>query len=116
MMDKKLKEAEFALLLMLLGLPTLLRIYSVNMLLFWMMLAVIDIAFVLLLDEVYIVKHLDEIGTTARGQRVRFYLIAIVIGYFLIGFKSFSLMLILFVNDIVTSVLAALRTFLNKSQ
>lgn len=116
MMDKKLKEAEFALLLMLLGLPTLLRVYSNNMILFWMLLAVIDIAFVLLLDEAYIVKHFDEINTTSRGQRVRFYIIAIMIGYLLIGFKSFSLMLILFVNDIVTSVLTALRTFLNKSQ
>lgn len=116
MMDKKLKEAEFALLMMLLGLPTLLRVYFDNMLLFWLLLAVIDIAFVLLLDEAYIVKHFDEIGTTSRGKRVRVYIIAITVGYFLIGFKSFSLMLLLFVNDIVTSVLTALRIFLNKSQ
>ena len=91
MMEKKLKEAEFALLLMLLGLPCLLRIYMVNINIFWLLLAIIDAASAQYLDEAYIVKHMEEITATARGKRVRFYIIAIMAGYLLIGFKSFSL-------------------------
>lgn len=116
MMDKKLKEAEFSLLMMLIGLPCLLRIYPVNGNIFWLLLAIIDGTSMLYLDESYIVSHFDEISTTSRGQRVRFYIIAIMVGYLLIGFKSFSLMLILLVNDVVISILSALRIFLNKSR
>ena len=53
MMEKKLKEAEFALLLMLLGLPCLLRIYMVNINIFWLLLAIIDAASAQYLDEAY---------------------------------------------------------------
>ena len=116
MMEKKLKEAEFALLLMLLGLPCLLRIYMVNINIFWLLLAIIDAASAQYLDEAYIVKHMEEITSTARGKRVRFYIIAIMVGYLLIGFKSFSLMLILLVNDVVISMLSALKIFFNKSR
>ena len=116
MMEKKLKEAEFALLLMLLGLPCLLRIYMVTINIFWLLLAIIDAASAQYLDEAYIVKHMEEITATARGKRVRFYIIAIMAGYLLIGFKSFSLMLILLVNDVVISMLSALKIFFNKSR
>ena len=116
MMEKKLKEAEFALLLMLLGLPCLLRIYMVNINIFWLLLAIIDAASAQYLDEAYIVKHMEEITATESGKRVRFYIIAIMAGYLLIGFKSFSLMLILLVNDVVISMLSALKIFFNKSR
>lgn len=116
MMEKKLKEAEFALCLMLIGLPCLLRIYSVNSGIFWLLLAIIDVASIQFFDEAYFMKHYEEAVQTPRGKRVRFYLFAIMAGYLCIGFKSISLMLILFANDLALSILSAFKIFFNKSR
>ncbi len=115
-MDKKLKNAELALLLMLVSLPLLLRLYSENVTIFWALLGVLDVAMVSFVDELFIVHHYLEIMQSERGRRIRLYMSAMTLGYVLIGLKSFGLMLILLGNDMLLSVLQMVQVFIKRKR
>ena len=100
-MKQKLINAEFCLILNLLGTFFLLLSFKSSPFIFWGMLTVIDLSMLLFFDEVYLWKNRKSLLREPSAKRLRIYLVALVIAYIILLIKNIELLLLIIFNLVI---------------
>lgn len=116
-MKKMLIHGEYMCILNLIALPFVITFYQRGSLIFWALLIFLDLAeLMLLVDENRFIHYVMDKNLKQETQRIKIYMVAIVVFYVYIGiFQSWILLLMLLINDILSSGLCYLaHTYLFK--
>lgn len=113
MLKKQLVHLEFYTILYLISLPFVLHFFESGNFFYLIVLAFLDATYVYLIDENYLQKQMAEHAQTIMQnpllRRVGIYVLGIIVGTVVVGFKSFPLFLILLANQLALSLLSRLK-------
>lgn len=100
-MKTKLINAEFCVVLNLIGTFFLLMTYQDGSFYFWSMLVVLDLSSLLLLDETYLYKNRKMLWKEPEARRLKVYLVGLVLAYGLLAYRDLSLFILLLSNHVI---------------
>lgn len=108
-MKKILIHGEYMCILNLIALPFLVMFYNQGNMVFWILLLFLDISEIMLvIDEKKFISYVLDKEHHKETQRIKLYLLSIVLIYVYIAFaQSFLLVLILLINDGLSSAVTA---------
>lgn len=100
-MKQKLVNAEFCVVLNLIGTFFLLMTYHDASFYFWSMVVVLDLSSLLLLDEKFIYRNRKTLWKEPLARRLKVYLIGLILVYGLLAYKDLSLFILLISNHTI---------------
>lgn len=104
-MKKILVHGEYMCILNLIALPFILVFWQKENPIFWALIIFLDLAEIMLMDEKIFFKLLLDPKWKADTKRIKIYMLAVVIGYVIAGLSSWILLLILILNDSLSSLI-----------
>lgn len=107
-MKKLLIHTEYLCILNILALPFVIMFYERGTMMLWALLIFLDVAELMLqIDESKLVTALTDADLKQETQRIKIYMVGIVLVYLYILFaRSWVLLVILLINDAISSLIS----------